>query len=549
MRKMAFLSIAIIFFISIIIPTASAQVPEPKDNYIIVFNHAIDTNLITSYNGTIYDRIDNIHAVAAKLTPGAVEQLQYNNEIKHIEKDAVAKVEGQVIDANLANLKVYPDQSPLYTGKGVKVAVLDTGININHPDLKIAGGVSFVSYTTSLDDDNGHGTHVAGIIAAQNNDFGIVGVAPDVSLYSVKVLDSKGEGNYSDIIKGIEWCLQNKINIINLSLASTEGSYALESEINKAISQGVIIVAAAGNYEDTSVTEKPVEYPAKYSGVIAVSAVDVNENIADFSARGPEIDLAAPGVEVTSTYLSNSYAIDSGTSMAAPFVTGILALYEEAYPTKTNSDIQTMIEKQALDIGAQGVDPLYGYGMVQAPAPPSISDIFSDISPTAWYGSFVLDLYNAKLTSGYPGGVYHPASNITRAEAATILGRALGLDGTRRATMFTDVTEQDSYSGYIQSAVEKHLISGYPDQTFRPNALLTRGELVSLLSRAYQVSGTETQQFSDVTPSLYCYNPIMTFASAHIANGYPDGTFRPSQPVTRAEFAVFLSRTMDESSK
>lgn len=194
------------------------------------------------------------------------------------------------------------------TGKGVKVAVVDSGIS-KHKDLRdnIKGEFNAIDPKKSAIDDFGHGTHVAGIIAAKDNKIGVVGVAPDVDLYAVKVLDAMGAGYLSDLAEGIEWCINNEIQLINLSVELQKDYPLLSYTINRALSADIIVVAAAGNTFGKSVT-----YPAAYEGVISVSAIDTNNNIANFSAVG-KIDFCAPGVDVYSTHLGNNYTIMSGT--------------------------------------------------------------------------------------------------------------------------------------------------------------------------------------------------------------------------------------------
>lgn len=210
-------------------------------------------------------------------------------------------------------------------GAGVRVAVIDTGIDSSHPDLqgKVDGGYDAFTDTESPEnyrDGNGHGTHVAGTIAAKKDGRGVVGVAPRARLYSVRVLDADGSGSLSGVIKGIVWCANNGIQVANMSLGAATGSDTMQRALRYAKARGVIVVAAAGN------SGGAVGFPAAYPETIAVAASDWNDHVAVFSSRGPEVDFIAPGVAVVSSAMGGDFANFSGTSMATPHVTGLAAL-------------------------------------------------------------------------------------------------------------------------------------------------------------------------------------------------------------------------------
>jgi len=208
--------------------------------------------------------------------------------------------------------KLSPDSDN--TGNGIKVAVIDTGIDVDYPDLmaNIKGGYNATSKKKSYDDDNGHGTHVAGIIAAVDNEMGVIGVAPEADLYAIKALDAYGDGYVSDIVEGIEWCIENDIDIINMSLGMANDSVLLNEAVQDAYSAGILMVVAAGNNYGGD-----CEIPAAYDEVIAVGAIKTDGSIADFSAING-VDAWAPGVDVYSTYINDIYIDFDGTSMAAP---------------------------------------------------------------------------------------------------------------------------------------------------------------------------------------------------------------------------------------
>ena len=233
------------------------------------------------------------------------------------------------------------------TGAGIKVAVVDTGIDLDHPDLVIAGVVD-VTDTTGGDDDNGHGTHVAGTIAAQDDSIGVVGVAPDVELYAVKVLDSSGAGDYLDVAIGIDEAIQLGVDVINLSVSGTRDSPAVHAQVRAAKEAGIIQVAAAGN------RASPVNrsFPAAWAGeVITVSAWDVDgDRWAPFSNYGPEVDVAAGGMEICSTFPDGEWHRESGTSQATPVVSGLVALDLQLHPGSGFAAVETAIRASVADL-------------------------------------------------------------------------------------------------------------------------------------------------------------------------------------------------------
>ncbi len=251
------------------------------------------------------------------------------------------------------------------TGADVKVAVVDTGIDLDHPDLvdNVRGGFNAINPRKQPDDDNGHGTHVAGIIAAANNGFGVVGVAPEASLYAVKVLGASGSGYLSDIIEGLGWCADNGIQAVNMSLGTSADVDSFHQAIATVAQKGVILVASAGNSGPGFDT---VSYPAKYDEVIAVAATDQNNVAAYFSSTGPAVELAAPGVNIYSTVKGGGYTSMSGTSMAAPHVSGTAALVIAAYPGREATWVRDHLRQTATDLGVAGCDNTYGCGLVNA---------------------------------------------------------------------------------------------------------------------------------------------------------------------------------------
>lgn len=515
-----------------------------------------------------------------------------------------------------------------YGGEGVKVAVVDSGVDVRHKDLNIQGGYCSsgidCAQNVPFHDDNGHGTHVAGIIAARANGVGLVGIAPNVQLYAIKAMNQYGLGTSASLIDAIYWTMKHDIDVVNLSINTPRNDPSLQRALEEAYNKGMIIVGSVGNNGLEAMNK--VTYPAKYDTVIGVAAVDRNGRKLPKSAIGPEVELSAPGERVESTYplswdfedgVRDGYTRMSGTSMATPHVTAIVALYKERFPYASNDDIRRLLQETAADLGEPGHDPLYGHGLVQyipyfeATAKlgvtqqkgkalvrslnhPIVSltmdgkkmtnqdayEIYGvrglkavDIETTTRKGERFIerqyvsihspnyqDVHNRQAFAraigylshheqiqGFDDQTFRPYKEMTRAEAVTLIGRALQLDGTLRETEFEDVSPKSFASGYIQSVVDAKVASGFKDGTFRPNALVTRGEMAILLTRAFELkSNAQATDLKDVAPHMASYEAIRALRANNVTQGFTDQTFRPYAPMTRADFSLFLARTQDE---
>ncbi|MEL7655795.1 MAG: S8 family peptidase [Bacillota bacterium] len=270
-------------------------------------------------------------------------------------------------------------------GEGITVAVLDTGCDTTHPDLKerIVGGRNFTKDDDGnpdiYEDYNGHGTHVAGTIAATKNNMGVVGVAPEADLLIIKVLDKNGSGEYEWIINGINYAIEQKANIISMSLGGSEDIPKLHEAIQKAVNNNILVVCAAGNSGDGDDSTTEFDYPGAYNEVISVGSIDLERRSSDFSNCNNEIDLVAPGEEILSTYLNGTYATLSGTSMATPHVSGALALITVLVSKSfernlTEDELYAQLIKRTIPLGNSQKQE--GNGLVYLTVMDHLSDLF-----------------------------------------------------------------------------------------------------------------------------------------------------------------------------
>jgi len=372
MKKLHWLALLLLvaLLFSVGVAPAAAQSVE-KVRVLISFTQPpgqAERALVRGAGGEIGHTFNHIPTIAARVPETAISGLLRNPRITHIEADGIAYAIEDTLPWGVDRIDAEVVHKAGNKGAGVKIAIVDTGIG-PHPDLSVQGGYNAITENSNYADDNGHGTHCAGIAAALDNGSGVIGVAPAASLYAVKVLDSSGSGWYSDIAAGIDWCIDNEIQVISMSLGGSTYSEALEDMCNTAYSNGIILVAAAGNSGNPPARGDTIEYPARYASVIAVAATDQNDSRAKWSSTGAAAELSAPGVSIYSTYVYNgvaTYATASGTSMACPHVSGVAALVKFSDNSLTNVDVRERLKITADDLGATGWDSQYGYGLVDA---------------------------------------------------------------------------------------------------------------------------------------------------------------------------------------
>jgi subtilisin family serine protease len=392
-------------------PLISQAAQGSPEDVIVSFSKApgqAEINAFKALGGTVKHTFTIIPAISGKLPAQAVEALKMNPLVKEVEPDlpvyALEYLPGNELDnswgvkqinAGTAQEKGYLGSD--ISGKHVKVAVIDSGVNYTHRELSANFdpanlGYDFVQSDIYPMDVYGHGTHVAGTVAAVKDGFGVVGVAPGVQIIALRILDDNGVGSESRVIEALQWISDynaahpdDPIRITNNSYGTGSYSSQLNAAFDASAKTGVLHIAAAGNSGNSAGSGDNVIYPAKYASVVAVAAVDNNNLRASWSSTGADVEISAPGVSVLSTwndstsyldpqpfcfsgYNSYFYKEGSGTSMASPHVAGVAALLMASNAAYTAADVRQRMNSTALDLGTSGKDTKYGYGLVDAAA-------------------------------------------------------------------------------------------------------------------------------------------------------------------------------------
>lgn len=369
-------------------------------------------------------------------------ELEGRSDVRYVQKDSVRRpqlrsVSGTAVDEDLDEEQMVPwgvervGATEIHeqgnNDDGATVAILDSGIDPEHESLEVAEGEAFADCSgadcaTDWADDTGHGTHCAGSVSALDNGVGVVGVAPDVELCSVKVLAGDGSGYDSDIAAGIEWCVENDVDVINLSLGGSEEAQVLEDALSYAYERGVLTIGAAGN------TGGQVDYPAAYDECIAVGATDDRDEVPSWSSHGDGIELVAPGEDVLSTKPGDEYEYLSGTSMSTPHVAAVAAqLMSRGLPHAENLDdfdnpggTRGLLRDTAEDLGFD--DDEQGYGLLSA------FEAFEELEPVT-----TDDVTNVRATTATCNGTLNPFEEANDAEVYFEWRDASGSEWTETA--------------------------------------------------------------------------------------------------------------------
>lgn len=392
-----------------------------------VFSAQKANSILRKHNVDAIMHLQQVNASVVELTPSQLEQFQNDPAVQYIEEDVkrylmdVPSIQAQSTPYGIT--MVQANQVSDINATNTKVCVIDTGYHLSHADLPNTGvsGFAFSGHGTWNSDGNGHGTHVAGTMVALNNADGVIGVLPSAKagVHIVKIFNNSGNWTTaSNLIQAIQSCKDAGAKVVNMSLGGGSSSTTEQTAMTNFYNGGMLLIAAAGNAGNTSLS-----YPASYDAVVSVAAVDSSRNLASFSQRNAQVELAGPGVAVNSTWNNGGYNSISGTSMASPHVAGVAALVWSNHPQCTAPQIRSALNRTAQDRGTAGRDTSFGFGIVQAKAavdeitnngcsggvvnPPGGGETFPNLSGTAgqWLrSSYTIPAGVASVTFRITGG-------------------------------------------------------------------------------------------------------------------------------------------------
>ena len=612
------------------VPTDAAGRPIPDGRYIVMLRSTANTTDVLARHGQSdgvraerrFDRV--LRAFTAKLDKTQRHALLDDPEVLAIVPDEVIGLAAQTDPTGVSRVRTHrstvADIDNVDERVDADVAIVDTGVIKTHPDLNVVGGVNCsTSDRDAWADQNGHGTHVAGTVAALDNEIGVVGVAPGARIWAVRILNADGYGLLSWYVCGLDWILAQRdpndaarplIEAVNMSVAKsggddlacgTKNKDVLHQAICRLYAGGITVVAAAANDSRSAAGY----VPAAYNEVITVSALadtdgkagglggnrcyswgtyDVDDTFADFSNYGSDVDVIAPGKCIWSTVPGPGYAYSSGTSMAAPAVTGAVALYKAGRPTATPKEVREALRY------------LGNLGWKTSTDPDPYHEPLLDVARIAALGSFSVAAY-AKPYTVSDGGTLNLPVTISRTStffervrltvegvpagwtaslAATslygwdakstslrltipvdaksgtytfkVVGRNWGR--TRSATITVEVagrapfTDLDGYEGSIDWLYREGITGGCTPTRFCPHDTVTRIQMAMFLTRALHLTTTSTDYFDD-DDGMTGESSVNALRRAGLTGGCGPRRYCPTAAVTRLQMAMFLTRVLD----
>lgn len=464
------------------------------------------------------------------------------------------------------------------SNKNVRVAILDTGVEGNHPDL--AANINFnLSYNVVTGrqeavDNHGHGTHVAGIIAGvANNERGIAGTSYNAEIVSYKVTkpvsNSKDEEATSeDMLKGYKKAVEDQARIINISMGGYNPEPVLEKEINKAEEAGIVTICAGGNGDNLGNPFQTPVYPGDYEACISVVGTDANNVRGSNFDYNEYKDISAPGIDIFSTYIGGGYRKESGTSMAAPVVSGVAAMLLTVEPNLSVQQLKDILYATAKDLGAPGKDNYYGYGLINAKEAVRKAyttkgeleeksnqgnQLFNDVGNNDWYTKYVRYVSTREIMEGTTSGIFFsPAQMIPRAQVTEAIYKFERRPAVSYSARFPDVAKGIWYTDGIMWSSQNNVVTGYGNTgKFGPGDYVNREQLVTILYRYAKAKGVDVNDRKELTdfPDYKNVNDFakvpMEWAVAKKIISGDKGKIKPQGNANRAEFATMMMRFLE----
>lgn len=453
-------------------------------------------------------------------------------------------------------------------GDGVTVAVVDSGVMTDHPDLQNAKVTGYVILSSDEDGlDGWHGTFVAGLLAAGvNNGIGVDGMVPNVNLLPICITWGGGKTDVKTAVAGLSRAVELGADVITFSIGGTNDNEALRRACQDAADAGCILVTAAGNYTSgRTMSVNNYMYPAAYDCVVSVSACRQEGDTAVFddsySYFNNKVTVSAPGTGIKSLYPDGGTATKDGTSFAAPIVTAMAVMAKQADKRMDTGGFVNLLKNSAKDLGDPGYDPYYGHGYVNVPAFLGALDqtvktpLYTDVPDDAWYYDSVLWAAANGVMNGTGNGAFSPDEATSRAMTVTILWRMAGEPAATGDLTFLDVPAGTWYTNAVRWAAANGIVDGYSKTAFGPSDPVTREQLAAILYRYARHAGADTEgaypaldRFPDARAvSDWALSALRWAVGTKLIGGMGDGTLSPRSQASRAQVAAIVMRFTENS--
>lgn len=567
MKKTALFTLVCILFVFFASPLCMAQAPEENltaefDGYIVKLSDpsAEDVRLMSEdgLEVLVPDAglflADSPETVLSLDAEGALEYFEPNYTVYLMDVPNDTYYSKQW---NLTSINASAAWDRNYTGEGVRVAIIDSGLNTRHEDLggvSIVQGVNIIDGSSNVNDQIGHGSFIAGIIAAKRgNGVGVAGMLDRVELVPLKCFSDSSKTSLSYIITALYKAIDDyNCSVINLSLGLSADTSALKGAVDYAVGRGAIVVSATGNDGNSQLL-----YPAAYDNVIGVGAIDSSEVRSSFSNYNKSVHVVAPGSDLISISNTNNsgYRSGRGTSYATPHVTAMAAMAKSRDPDLSASEFAKLLAASSKDLGAPGYDTQYGYGKIDVKSFLDKLDALSDSGfidiNGHWAQKYINYVADNNLFSGVSDIEFSPNTNMSRAMTVSVLARMSGANLSGLKTNFSDVSAGQWYYSAVAWGQSTGIVAGVDADHFTPNANVSREQMAVFMHRYAMALGLDDgsftlsglSKFSDTSDiSSWAYYAVAWAVYHGLLQGRTYNSLDPGGAISRAEVATIIYR-------